>query len=49
MTWKDDCHGNLQLEEENAVESMAHGPGEEEAAKQMKVGLQVLSLVTQSW
>lgn len=38
-------HGNLQLEEENAVEGMAHGPGEEEVAKQMKVGLQALSLV----
>lgn len=42
-------HGNLQLEEEDAVESMAHGPGEEEVAKQMKVGLQALSLVVQSY
>lgn len=42
-------HGNLQLEEEDAVESMAHGPGEEEVAKQMKVGLQALSLVEQSY
>lgn len=37
-------HGNLQLEEKNAVEGMAHGPGEEEMAKQMKVGLQTLCL-----
>lgn len=41
-------HGNLQLEEENAVEGMAHWPGEEEVAKQMQVGLQALSSVVQS-
>lgn len=42
-------HGNLQLEEEDAVEGMAHGSGEEEVAKQMKVGLQTLGLVVQRY
>ena len=41
-------HGNLQLEEEDAVEGVAHGPGEEEVAEQVKVGLQALFLVVQS-
>lgn len=30
---------DLQLEEEHAVEGMAHGPGEEELAEQVEVGL----------
>lgn len=41
--------GNLQLEEEDAVEGMTHWPGEEEVAEQMKVGLQVLCLVVQRY
>lgn len=32
-----DC--DLQLEEQDAVEGVAHVPGKEEVAKQMKVGL----------
>ena len=46
---KDHCHGNLQLEEENTVESVAHGPGEEEAAEQVQVWLEALGLVEQRW
>lgn len=37
--------GDSQLEEEHAVEGVAHGAGEEEVAEQVEVGLQALCAV----